>query len=185
MLETRAQRVIALPLLLGALVGLTLWFGTVPPNPELGYYPTADHLVVDYDTYVGEQVQVGGTVVETDPVVVFVEYASWDGHRYRMGSDRLRITGPVGAVQEGQAVQVYGTVQPGGTIHATEIVVVHVEDWLYMYVVSFLAGLWVLARLVKGWTVVPETFAVRRRSRPIRVVESIRARLRAGRATDA
>lgn len=185
MLETRAQRVIALPLLLGALVGLAVWFGTVPPNPELGYYPTADHLMVDDDSYVGEQVQVSGTVVETDPVEVFVEYASWDGERYRIGSGRLRVTGAVGAVQEGQAVQIYGTVQPGGTIRATESVVVPVEDQLYMYTVSFLAGLWVLARLVRGWTVVPEQFAIRRRSRPIRVVESIRARLRAGRATDA
>lgn len=185
MLETRAQRVVVLVLLLGVYVGLMLWFGTVQPDPRLGYYAGNDEVVVDADSYVGEPVQVSGTVVETDPVVIFVEYDTWDGNRYRSGGARFQVTGAVESMTRGQAVQIYGTVQPDGTIRALRSVVVPVHDFLYMYTVSFLAGLWVLARIARGWTVVPSEFALRRRSRPIRVVDAVRRRVRAEGSADA
>lgn len=185
MLDSRAQRVIALTLLFGALVGLTVWFGTVQPNPRLGYYPTEDQLALDYDSYVGAQVQIGGTVKETDPVEVVVIHQNWNGEEYQRGTSRLRVTGSVEGMTPGQAVQIYGTVQPDGTIHAEKSVVVPIENHLYMYTVSFLAGLWVLARIVWGWTVVWDEFALRRRTRPVRVVDAVRRRVRAEGSTDA
>lgn len=53
----------------------------------------------------------------------------------------------------GNKVSVFGVVQAEGTILVTEVVIREPWEAVYMYVVSFLAGLWVLARLLNGWTV--------------------------------
>jgi len=185
MLETRTERAIAVVVLLGALVALALRFGTVQPNPRLGYFPTGDHLAVAYDGYVGERVQVSGTVARVDPVVLTVDYAGWVDGRYRTGTSRLRVVGLDRPVAEGQALQVYGVVRPDRTIRAAASVVAPVGNQVYMYVVSFLAGLWVLARLVRGWTVAWDEFALRRRPRPVPVAEAVAERLRTGGSDDA
>ena len=51
-------------------------------------------------------------------------------------------------VAVGDQLSVFGTLQEDNHIHATNVV--HRAPWeaYYMYVVSFLAGLWVLARLI-------------------------------------
>jgi hypothetical protein len=171
MLETRARRALAVLILLVVLAGAAFQFGTVGADPRLGAYPGGDTLGADTAQYVGEAVEVDGTVVRTDPVVLSVGYARWDGERYRTGTARYRITGLDRTVRPGQAVEVYGTVQPDGSIRASESVVVPVGNLRYMYLVSFLAGLWVLTRIVRGWTVAWDEFALRRRSRPLRAAD--------------
>jgi hypothetical protein len=42
------------------------------------------------------------------------------------------------------------------------------RNYLYMYTISALAGVWVLLRLVRGWTVNRATLAIRRRPTPLR-----------------
>lgn len=186
MLDTRARRVVAVALLVGALLGLAVEFGTVQPDPRLGYYPTGDHLAADHDGYVGESARVRGTVERVDPVVVLaVPYEFWADGEYRTGTTRLRVRGVSEPVSPGQELQVYGTVEADRTIRAVDSVVVPAGNQLYMYGVSLLAGLWVLARLVRGWTVAWTEFAIRRRSRPISVVETVRRRLRTGEPADA
>ena len=64
-MDGRYQRllgIIGLVCLRGALV---VWAGTVPPNPDQHRYPGNEQVVENYHTYLGKQVRVGGTVVQT------------------------------------------------------------------------------------------------------------------------
>lgn len=186
MLESRAGRLVALCLLLGVLAVLAVWFGIPsPPDPQLGQTPTEDQLASAPDASVGQHVQVTGTVVRTDPAVVTTEYEYWSGDRYRTGQLEVTITGLTTTVTPGHTLQVYGVVQPDGTIDATTSVVVPPANRQYMYGISALAGLWVLARLVRDWTVDWDTLAVEQRSEQLVTLASLRGRIRPEDTTDA
>lgn len=179
MLDSRASRLVAVAALLAALFALAVRFGaaTAHPAPELGFYPGEDQLARDYGAYVGQRVQVSGTVVRVDPVVVAAEYETWVGGRYRTGVLRLTVANYGGSVAPGDTLQIFGTAGPDRTIRARSTVAVPGANFRYMYGVSFLAGLWVLARLVRGWTVSWTDLAVRPRTAPLAVTDAV-ARLR-------
>lgn len=185
MLTSRRGRVAALAVLCGALVALVAWFGTLAPDPGLNAYPTEGDLALASERYVGARAQVSGTVVAVDPVVVAEEYAVWTGTGYETGTARLTVTGLSEPVAVGQEVQAFGTVRPDGTVAAANAVVVPATRYLSMYLVSFLAGCWVLARLLRGWTVEWATLAVRPREEPLAVVERLRTAITEEDATDA
>lgn len=186
MLESRVSRVVTLCGLLGVLAVLAVWFGIPSPlDPRLGQTPTADHLASAPDASVGQYVQVTGTVVRTDPVIVTAEYEYWSGDRYRTGQLEVTVTGLTTTVTPGQTLQVYGVVQPDGTIDATTSVVIPPANRQYMYGISALAGLWVLARLVRDWTVAWDTLAIEQRSEPLATLASLRTRIRPEDTTDA
>ena len=174
MIETRASRLATLCALFGLLVVLGVSFGaTMSQAPQSEQAPMTDHIAADGDAYVGESVQVSGTVVRTDPVVVAAEYEHWTGTRYRTGVLEFTVTGLERTVSTGQHLQVYGTLTSEGTVNAESSVVVPARNILFMYGVSALAGVWVLARLVRGWTVDWETLAIERRPTPLVTLESL------------
>lgn len=177
MLDSRQGRVGIVVVLLALLVGLMIGFGAVSPNPTLGNYPAEGNLAVEYDSYLGDPVQVTGTVVQIDPVIIQDDYSVWTGSHYQTGTVQLTITDLSYSVTTGQTLQVYGTARPDQTIRAANSVVVPATNYLYMYGVSALAGLWVLIRLIRGWTIDPTTLSLRRRTAPLSVVTSIKARL--------
>ncbi|WP_254535977.1 hypothetical protein [Halomarina litorea] len=163
MLTSRGPRLLALAVLCSTLAALTIWFGALQPAPELGAYPTEDDLGADYPTHVGDPAQVSGTVVATDPVVLVAEYEAYTGDGYRTGDLRLTVRDLETPTATGDHLQVFGTVRPDRTIDATDAVAVPDRNFLYTYLVSFVAGCWVLARLARGWTVEWSTLAVRPR----------------------
>ena len=168
MIGTRASRLAALCALFGLLVLLAVAFGVSTSqglHPEQA--PTVDHIAADGSAYVGEPVQVSGTVVRTDPVVIAAEYEHWTGDRYRTGVLELTVTGLETTVSPGQHLQVYGVLAEARTVEASNGVVVPAGNIVFMYGVSALAGVWVLARLVRGWTVDRETLAIEPRSEPL------------------
>lgn len=185
MLDSRASRLAALTVLLGAFLALAVRYGTLSPAPELGYYPTADHVAAGYDAYVGDRIHVTGTVVAVDPVVIAAEYAAWVDGGYRTGTIHLTVTGLSESVAPGETLQVFGVARPDRTVRATNAVAVPAANFLYMYAVSVLGGLWVFARLVRGWTVAWGELAVRRRPAPISLTNAVAARLRAEDPADA
>lgn len=134
-------------LIVGLLLALGISFvayGTVDPNPAQNAYPGTDHVVSQPDEYVGEQVSLRGTVVGTDPIVVLAD----------TGLDRARITitnSDQMTVSEGDQLTVFGTLTTGTTIRAERTIVRAPWELTYMYVVSFLGGLLVLARLLRHW----------------------------------
>lgn len=156
------QRVVAVVVLLGALFGLCVWFGSLAPDPTVGAYSDASDVGPSPTEYVGTAIEIGGRVVATDPVVIELTY----GTRSR----RVTVTDVSHPVAEGDTLRVFGTVTESGGVRATNSFAVPPAGGLYTYSISFLAGLWVLARLVTRWRVDPARGLVRRTTprRPLR-----------------
>jgi hypothetical protein len=178
MVTTVRRRAVALFVLLALLAGLTVWYGTLVSAPEHGDYPDDEQLTTAYEHYHGEHVTVGGRVVATDPVTIVV------------GTDtgtplRLTVTDVSIGVAEGDELRVYGVVESDHKIRATNAVAVPQAGHWYAYSVSFLAGVWVLARLFRYWRLDFRTWMFSPRRVPLAplVVGWLRTRL--GRDTDA
>ncbi|WP_424003521.1 hypothetical protein ACOZ4I_04685 [Haloarcula salina] len=167
MLHSWRGRTAGVAVLLAVLFALVVGFGGISPAPELGAYPDERALVQDYDALVGEKIQVTGTVVQTDPVTIAVEYDFVaDGDRHTGVLD-LTVTDVATPVAEGETLQLYGTVRPGMTVVAVNSVAIPAANFASMYVVSALAGLWTLGRLVCGWRIDWRRGALCRRDRPL------------------
>jgi hypothetical protein len=156
-----SRRIAALLVLLATLFALVVWFGTVGPAPALGSYPGNDAIGNDYDSYVGERVAVGGTVRTTDPVTIAVEHGS--GERVR-----LTVTGLAIPVEKGEYLRVFGVARPDRTIRARNAFTVPRGGRWYAYVVSALAGCWVLSRIVRYWRIETDTWTLEPRESPRR-----------------
>jgi len=168
MIESRRARLLALAVVVAALAVALVAFGTLGPNPADGRYPATTDVIGDEDRYLGERVQIGGEVVETDPLVVadsyqFVRDGTLDTRRIAW-----TITDAQPSADLGDAAQVYGTLTDERTIRSTTTRI-STGDRRYMYLVSFLAGLWVLARLVRQWRLDPQRLAVTPRETPLTV----------------
>lgn len=139
-----AGRLRTVVLLLAVLFGLSVWYGTYGVAPELGAYPTEQVVGPTPGQFVGDSVTVSGTVVSTDPVEIRIAYR---------GTQRrtLTVTDVDTAVERGDQLRVFGTLVDERTVQATRVVTVSPGEFLYAYVVSFLGGLWVLARFVTQW----------------------------------
>lgn len=144
MLETLRTRVAGVLILLGLLFGLSVWYGALPPAPNLGAYPSDDELHENFGVYVGDRVTVEGEVVEADPLVIVSSNGAEDPLRLHVIDVRT-------SVNQGMELVVYGAATEDRTIRAIEMVVVPSWGLWYTYSISFLAGLWVLARLLTGW----------------------------------
>lgn len=164
MLASPWRRVLVLGLLLSGLFGLAVWYGTLEPAPSAWDLPDAEDLDRDRDRYVGERVQVRGDVVQLDPVVIHADYGV-------SGDVRLRIVGLDTSIplREGIALWVYGVAEADLTVRSNNAFTVPGRGIWYTYMVSFLAGLWVLARIVRHWRFDPSSLALVRRTEPLRV----------------
>lgn len=155
------SRVALVVLLLTLLAGQLVWFGAhPPPNPNL----SANALHANYASYVGQRVVVAAPVVATDPVVIAL------GDR---ADARLTVRGVEERVSVGDRLKIYGVVRPGHEMRAIDTVVVSRWGLWYTYTVSFLAGMWVLLRLVRYWRFDAGSLALERRERPYDLRTSI------------
>jgi hypothetical protein len=149
------RRLLLVCVLLLVLSGTFVAYGTLGPAPARDVYPDSRDLARDYDRYLGERASVGGTVVATDPVVI----AAGDG---RGGTIELTVVDTRRRPAVGDDFRVYGVVRPDRTLAAKRSVVVPPWGGTYAYVVSALAGLWVLGRVVQFWRLDPDAGLVRR-----------------------
>jgi len=129
--------------LLLALAGLLVLGGTVAPDPSANHFPDEDEVAPAPEAYAGERVTVGGTVVETDPAVVRVTGGGAAAEITLRNADE--------SVDPGDSVTASGTLRDGRTLAVDGMFVREPWELRYMYVVSFLGGLWVLARLARQW----------------------------------
>lgn len=173
MLESRRGRLVGVVLLVAVLGGLCVGFGTQTSVQTHASLPDTDHLGYDAGRYVGERVEVSGVVINTDPVVIGAEYNYYDAGERHGDFLTLTVRGVDRPLEEGAVVQVYGVLESENAIAARNIVVVPARNYLYMYVVSFLAGLWVLGRLLAHWRLDPTSFALVKRATPIRAREFV------------
>lgn len=143
----------AVVVLLGLLGGLTVWAGTLGPTPEVGAYPSQDDLVQEYDRYLGQRAVVDGTVISTTPFMI--DATADTGETMRLTIVDLDI-----AVERGEIVRVYGIVEADATIRALNAYTVSRHGLWYTWTVSFLAGLWVLTRIVRQWRIDSDRWAL-------------------------
>lgn len=169
MLESRRGRLGGVILLLAVLAGLCLGFAAQTTVQTQAPLPDADHLGYDAGRYVGEPVEVSGVVINTDPVVIGSEYNYYaDGERHG-GFFTLTVRNLGRPVAEGELIQVYGVLESESAMTAENVVVVPARNFLYMYLVSFVAGLWVLGRLLAHWRLDLASFAITKRATPVRL----------------
>lgn len=133
---------------------------TAPSSP-----PSYEEFDRNYDAYVGETVEMGGTVVETDPVVVEMDYETG------LSSETTYRIELVGALEAdvGDGVYFYGEVRPDRrvAVDAERTVVRAPWEVQYMYAVSVVAVLLVVARFVNGWRFRPRALAFAPRERSL------------------
>lgn len=148
--------------LLGGLFGLGVWFGSLPYDPASGALPGVDLLAKDYDRFEGHEVDVGGRVVSTDPVVIVAEPDAG-------GELRLTVVDLDESVRvrEGVDLRVYGVAEADHTVRALNAYTVSPIGLWYAWSVSFLAGLWVLGRIGRYWRVDWRTVTLVRRDTPL------------------
>lgn len=152
-------RGMAVLVLLCLLTGLFVWAGYVmpfEPDSQNNIYPGVDQISENPDHYLGDAVVVGGTVVETNPVVV----------RSKISPDEYRrfvLEGFEGNVEPGDLVRSLGTLEAKNRIAVTNSLSRSPADRLYAHIVSFLGGVLVLGRLINGWKIDREVWTVQPR----------------------
>ena len=139
--------------LLIILLILFVWYGSASPEPEKGHYPGSEHVVQDREAYVGEKVDIGGRVVETDPLTIEVEYGE--------DSILLEIVNTPKDADVGDRVSVFGTLNENYTVTAENVIVRPRFNWYYMYGVSGVAAIWLSIRLISHWKYTPTGFKPR------------------------
>lgn len=150
-------RAVAAGLLLAALVGLLVWTGASPVTPLESEVPNEVEVTPDREAYVGEQVVLGGFVVDTDPVVL-ATWASGDGRFTLVNADE-NVQNTDEPLETGDHMSAYGTLEDESTLVVERATVQQPSETRYMVLVSLLGGLWVAGRLVRDWRVDLEQFA--------------------------
>jgi hypothetical protein len=159
MFDTAKGRALAVALLLAGQAILLPIHAAQPVNPAAGRFADGEDLRRAPGELVGERVAFDGTVRDTAPLVVAVG----------AGRDPLTVvvTGSGLSPAVGDRVHVFGTLTDPGTVESIDAFAVPREGLWYAWGVSFLAGLWVLARLIRGWRFDPDDLSVRRRETPL------------------
>jgi len=129
MIETRSTRLLALLVLAGILCGLLLWAGTLGPNPDRNAFADEDAFAVDYDAYVGERIEFGGTVLATDPVVV--EATADSGRSLELTLRSLKETD---SISPGDEITFYGVLEIDNTVTVIDTTVR--QPWESAYITS-------------------------------------------------
>lgn len=159
MFRSAASRKVLIVILLIVLTVFFVWYGSMEPDPEKGDYPHQKHLIEDYEKYRDEKVEVGGKVIETNPLIIEVEH--------RDKTMNLTIVGAEESPSKDDKVSVYGTVRENHTIESENMVVQPLWRWIYMYGISSIAAVWIGLRLIKQWRWNGKKFAFEVREEPL------------------
>ena len=162
MIDTRRARIVAVAVLLAAHVALFPAFAAQPVNQDAGVLPGEEEFLNSPDQYLGTQIETGGIVVEQSPLTIRVETTR--------RTEELHVRGLETTPEPDDKIRVAGTLREPTIIEAQRGFVVPQRGRWYAWGISFLAGLWVLARLVRHWRVEYATlgFVPRHRSLTIR-----------------
>jgi hypothetical protein len=134
-------RLAAFVVLLVCLGGLLVGAGTITPP-----YPDEDRIGQHPDAYVGQSVMLGGTVVGTDPITIEADPETGE-------SFQVTLQHVDESVAVGDEIVAFGTLEDDSTLTVERAVVRSPWEFTYMYLVSFIGGLWVLGRLATQWRI--------------------------------
>lgn len=145
----QSGRLLAGVALLVALLALMGWTGATAAEPLARDYPDEVEVTPNPDAYVGDRVALGGIVVETDPVVIATRASGYG--RFTVVNADESLQQSAGPLEEGDRVTAFGALADESTLDAERTITSEPQETLYMVGVSFVAGCWVLVRLVRGW----------------------------------
>ncbi|GEM_PF-615409 len=166
MFEAKTSRKILIVVLSIVLAVFFVWYGSMEPAPDKGDYPGQEDLIKDYEKYIDEKAEVGGKVIETDPLVIETEY----GDR----TMDLTIVDAQESPSKNDRVTVYGTVRENHTIEAENMVVRPRWRWFYMYGISGIAAVWVGLRMIEQWRWNGKRFALEVREEPLKLKDLLK-----------
>ncbi|SIS07044.1 hypothetical protein [Natronorubrum thiooxidans] len=148
LLTDQRSRILAALILVVLLAGCLVWAGTTP-DPLESQYPDETEVTPAPEAYVGEQVVLGGFVVDTDPVVIATRASGYGRFTLVDADDRLQnADGPL-AVDD--RVTAFGTLEDESTLVVERTTTRETSETAYMYVISAIGGLWVAGRFIRGW----------------------------------
>ncbi|SDD78802.1 hypothetical protein [Natrinema hispanicum] len=154
----QSGRLLASVALLLALVGLLSWTGTAAVEPLESTYPDEADVTPDRESYIGDRVVLDGAVVETDPLVIATQ--SNGNGRFTVVRTADTLERSAGPLETGDRITVFGTLEDVSTLDAERTISTALWESLYMVVVSFVGGCWVLARLIRGWRIDWDRYAL-------------------------
>ena len=172
MIETAKSRLFVIILLLACQAILFPMFAQQPVNSDVGVYANQDEFIQTPNQYIGEQVVTGGFVQQTNPLLIEVETTQ--------GTHDVTITSAGLSPRKGDKVRVYGILTAPKTIESSNAFVVPQGGLWYTWSVSFFAGLWVLFRLIRYWTVDLSSLSFYSRETPLSIREIIHSIPRQG-----
>lgn len=158
-------RLAAVVVLLAVLAGLVLWAGAVPSDLMSGGYPDEVDVTQNREAYVGEQVVLGGRVVDTDPVVVATRASGYG--RFTLVNAEEGLQNSDASLERGDRVSAFGHLEDESTLIVERTTIGDVSGTAYMLVVSFVGGLWAFGRFARDWRVDFGRFALVPRDRPL------------------
>ncbi|ELY37823.1 hypothetical protein [Natronorubrum tibetense] len=158
-------RILAGIILVALLTGSLVLAGTTTGDPLEGAYPDESDVTPTPEEYVGEQVILGGFVVDTDPVVIATRAS---GYGQFVLVDVNTATGNIDAPLEiGDRVNTFGTLEDDSALVVERAITREGSEAQYMYLVSALGGLWVVWRFINHWRFDRSALAFRPRAQPL------------------
>ncbi|QLK27067.1 hypothetical protein HYG81_05525 [Natrinema zhouii] len=158
-------RVAAGVVLLAVLAVLVLWAGAVPSDLMTSGYPDEVEVTPNREAYVGEQVVLGGRIVDTDPVVIATRANGYG--RFTLVNAEEGLQNSDVSLEQGDRVSAFGTLENESTLVVDRTTVGDTAGTAYMLLVSFLSGLWVISRFVRDWRFDLDRLAFVRRDGPL------------------
>lgn len=165
MFESVRARIVVIVILFILLFSLFIWYGSLSPAPEKGRFPGSDELIEDYDSYIGEKVEVSGRVIETNPVIIEVE----SGDR----TIELEVAGLQEQPDKGDRLTVFGTAEQNKTIQAENSIIRPIWRYVYMYGISVAAAGWIGLRILGQWKFDKKTLAFEPREETLSLKETL------------
>ncbi|ELY43644.1 hypothetical protein [Natronorubrum sulfidifaciens] len=145
----QSGRVLAAVILGALLVGSLVWVGATAAEPLESQYPDETEVTPEPEAYVGEQVVLGGFVVDTDPVMIATRASGYGQFTLVDVDDRLQ--NAEGPLEPDDRVSAFGTLEDESTLVVERATTRQSSETAYMYLVSAIGGLWVVGRFVRGW----------------------------------
>ena len=143
-------RLLIAVILVALIAGSMVWYGAPPSyDPSMNDFPDEDDVAAAPDEYVGEEVTLGGAVIETDPVVIEIHDES--SQTVTLVDANAALVRGNAPLEAGDDVTAFGTLTDDTTLDVERALTREPWEVSYMYVISFLGGLWVAGRFFQGW----------------------------------
>ncbi|WP_265110594.1 hypothetical protein [Halosolutus halophilus] len=142
-------RTLAALVLVVLLAGCLVWAGATPGDPTTSEYPDEVDVTPSPETYVGEQVVLGGFVVDTDPIVIATRASGYG--RFTLAGANDHLQNADGPLERGDRVTAFGRLEDESTLVVERTTTREPSETYYMLGVSLVGGLWVASRWLRDW----------------------------------